>query len=81
MPNTHQMRLFIFQSEQNANLYALTLDNVGSNLPAWAGPWTGSCSEAPREVLRGKTEIAAKAVRAAIDSRGFYLSRPDGVAW
>jgi hypothetical protein len=72
-------RSFIFCSKQNPRLLAFTLDPTGSNLPRSHGPWQPSNSVAAPGTPRSPDRSLA--VMTALESRGFYLSRPDGNAW
>jgi hypothetical protein len=84
-------RTFIFCSEKNIRMFAFTRDRTGLNLPRRYGPWHPSSASAmtgaPRENRTegggsGKAgEMASGAALSAIETKGFYLSRPDGNAW
>jgi hypothetical protein len=71
----HGREIFVFISQQNSCLTALTMDSSGAGLPIGFGPWQ-------RSVDHDMTDIAHREeITAAIALKGFYLSRSDGVAW
>jgi hypothetical protein len=67
--------IFVFVSQQNRCLSALTTDSAGVGLPIEFGPWHRSADQN----LKGFAH--EKEITAAIALNGFYLSRSDGVAW
>lgn len=73
--------LFIFCSERNARFLAFTFDATGANLPKTHGPWRVSDDPVPRAIFLSPDRDRADSIVAAVRDRGFYLSRPDGVAW
>lgn len=72
---TYEKEIFVFVSKQNSHLSAMTMDGAGHGLPIAFGPWVHSVDH----------DVSGVGHRAEIESaialRGFYLSRPDGVAW
>lgn len=72
--------ILIFQSEQNHRLFAFTRIANGSNLPTTHGPWRSSTMSNLREIAEAGGPISI-AIWSAIERSGFYLCRPDGVAW
>jgi len=67
-------KLFVFVSDQNGGLFALTRDPSGANLPWAYGPWQGSTDQTLGDVAKERTLDS-------IELRGYYLSRSDGFAW
>jgi hypothetical protein len=73
-------KLFLFCSEQNARLFAFTRNAMGANLPHCYGPWKPANGLATPDVLMTAEEPSGF-VWSALETQGFYLSRPDGNAW
>jgi len=71
--------IFIFSSERNVRLFAFTRDGTGANLPYHLGPWRVSDGHSMQ--LTACDTVDPDPVRLGIEGRGFYLSRPDGIAW
>jgi hypothetical protein len=66
----HSMQIYIFRSQQNANLLGLTADKTGNHLPADLGPWITNGNGTPAIPT---DEATSKAVVNAINSDGFYI--------
>jgi hypothetical protein len=77
----NQKQIWIFCSEQNPHLFAFTRDGTASNLPDRYGPWQPSSRDAMQGTVSGAERDDSDALLAAIEARGFYLSRSDGNAW
>jgi hypothetical protein len=77
----HLDQVHLFQSEQNAHLLGLTSDPTASRLPIAFGPWRPAVAQAAKYLIDSVTDPVSTAIMCAIRSRGFYLSRPDGIAW
>jgi hypothetical protein len=73
--------VFIFRSEQSVGLFALSRDMTGSNLPGAYGPWQASSRQAMQGPFSNAKSGYSELVIFAIETRGFYLSRSDGLAW
>jgi hypothetical protein len=74
-------QVYLFYSEQNAHLLGLTSDPTASPLPGVLGPWRPAVAHAARQLIDSTTDPVSTAIMRAIRTRGFYLSRPDGIAW
>jgi hypothetical protein len=77
----YRPKLFIFCSEQNARLFAITRNAVGANLPSRYGPWNPADRLATQDAVMGAAEEPSDLVVSAVETRGFYLCRTDGNAW
>ena len=66
------MRVFAFRSAQNHRLFAFTADGTGANLPGMMGPWQTAGASPP---------VVSELILDVIEARGFFLARPDGMAW
>jgi hypothetical protein len=71
------MAIYLFFSESDAGVFALTADWAGINLPPELGPWSrsGNGQDLSQE---GETEDSvSNPVHAIIAGAGFYLGRTD----
>jgi len=75
------LRLFIFVSAQNPQLFGFTRDQTGGNLPPNYGPWLSSAGFTMQGTISAGAGEISNAIESAIASRGYYLSRADGRAW
>jgi hypothetical protein len=67
------MRIFIFKSETNPDLYAFAGDLAGLQLPGQFKPWRAVGAIAPDRDPPYK--LSRNVIEAAISSRGFQLFR------
>jgi hypothetical protein len=73
--------VFVFISSQNGHLIALAKDSTGSNLPGSYGPWHPARASALRTLTRLAEGLLLNAIMLAMETRGYYLARSDGLPW
>jgi hypothetical protein len=70
------MDIFLFWSEADTEVFALTLDREGKSLPAEYGPWSKNCRGEALNVGAGEATTAScvsNAIILAAQRSGFYL--------
>ena len=75
------IEVFAFRSGQNPRLLALTRFQTGANLPERYGPWH---PEEKQNIISLTDHIEPShrdILRRAIEEKGFYLARSDGLPW
>jgi hypothetical protein len=64
------MRVFMFQSGANQNVFGFTRDENGGNLPAEFEPWRRTGSQALPVGTHPRDPLVQ-----ALDARGYYITR------
>jgi hypothetical protein len=84
------MKLHIFQSGRELDVFGFTADETGSNLPAALAPWIKSREDTSLDTGLGNTMMRdgqSGPIFAAMQKDGFYvarsetLSRDTGIPW
>jgi hypothetical protein len=76
-PICYRMDIFLFWSEADIEVFALTLDREGENLPAEYGPWSKNGHGEALEVGAGESIAVPRvsnAIVRAVQRDGFYLA-------
>jgi len=71
------MNIFLFWSEANTEVFALTRDREGENLPAEYGPWSKNGHGEALNIDAGESITASRvpnAIVRAVQRDGFYLA-------
>jgi hypothetical protein len=72
------MDIFLFWSEADTEVFALTLDREGESLPAEYGPWSKNGNGEALNVGAGESitasRVSSNAIVRAVQRDGFYLA-------
>jgi hypothetical protein len=73
------MKIHLFKSAREPDVFGFTGDETGNNLPVELGPWTRSGGGAPIETGPGTDALAgigsSGPMMEAIEKDGFYVAR------